>query len=108
MKKYLSGFMAICLAIGFLAFTPIEKKPAAPLTNLYWFNVPSSIAKNSILTNSDVAYLNAHQASDPSPASCTGNTNYCHVGFSDAKVTVIGSSVTLNGSQMPDSFDSKP
>ena len=108
MKKYLLGFMAICLAVGFSAFTRTEKKPATSLTNLYWFNVPSSISNGSTLINSDVTYLNAFQASDPSPADCTGSTNYCHVGFSDNQVTVSGSSVTLNGSQTPISFDSKP
>ena len=107
MKKYFLGIMAICLAIGFSAFTPTEKKPVKPLMDLYWFNVPSSISNGSTLTNSDVIYLNALQPNDPSPASCTGSTNYCHVGFSDNQVTVNGSSVTLNGSETPISFDSK-
>ena len=108
MKKYFLSFVAICLAIGFSAFTSTEKKSVRPLTNLYWFNVPSSIANNSTLTNSDVTYLNADQPSDPSPGSCLGTTNYCHVGFSDNQVIVNGSNVTLNGTQTPVSFDSKP
>lgn len=107
MKRYSLGLFSILLAISLAAFTN-DKLPNNKHDSYYWFNVPSSINNDQKLTNGQVSYLNAFQATDPNPAPCTGSTKYCHVGFTSGQVTVIGSSVTVNGSQTPAIFDSKP
>lgn len=107
MKRYSLGLFSIMLAISLAAFTTV-KAPNSKHVDLYWFNVPGSINNNGALTNSQVSYLNAHQPFDPNPGACAGGAKYCHAGFTASQVTISGSSVTLNGSQTPAMFDSKP
>lgn len=107
MKRYSLGLFSILLAISLAAFTNV-RVPDKKNVDLYWFNVPGSINNTASLINSQVIYLNAHQPSDPSPGACAGGTKYCHVGFMASQVTVSGSTVTLNGSQNPPSYHSKP
>lgn len=107
MKKYSMGLFMILLAISLAAFTS-DKTVKDNAESLYWFNVPGSINNGSTLTNSQVSYLNAFQASDPLPGSCAGGIKYCHVGFRASQVTVSGSNVSVNGTQSPISFNSKP
>lgn len=107
MKRYSLGLLSILLAISLAAFTNV-KVPDNKHVDLYWFNVPGSINNTGSLINSQVSYLNAHQPSDPNPGACSGSSKYCHVGFNASQVTVSGSSVTVNGSQTPAMFNSKP
>lgn len=108
MRKYSLGFFMVLLAISLASFTK-DKAPKKYFEDFYWFSVPGSIANGASLTNAQVSYLNAHQPSDPAPADCpSGSTNYCHVGFRANQVTVSGSTVTVNGSQIPTPRTLKP
>jgi len=44
MKKYLMGFIAVVLSIGFSAFTATKKMNADKLDGLYWYGSTNGIA----------------------------------------------------------------
>lgn len=89
MKKYLTGIVAVILAIGFSAFTR-EGKPARKLpTNYVWFNVKPNAPNQVMLTNADVTYnsaLSAAPATNPSGCPIIESFN-CIVGFNSSQVT---------------------
>jgi len=86
MKKYVTGLVAVILAISFSAFTPTGKSNHTTLTKYYWYpvdNVANEIAGTAINPNSlkdkDEAMAGA------SVTSCQDNQGQplCVVGSSD-------------------------
>ncbi len=73
MKNYLTGLMAVIIAIGAFAFTAVPKESAK--TNYYWFEL-KAVSGNP----KDAVGLPPLQASDP--FTCPGGTAYCAGAYS--------------------------
>ncbi len=77
MKKYLMGFIAIALAVGFSAFTANKKMAADKLDGLYWY---SSTSGTAFPGNPQV---------EPSP-DCLATGSNCALGFTGVQTDPIG------------------
>lgn len=100
MKKYLLGFLAIALAVGFSAFTKVNKHVSNNFTNYYFFDVNSGKGAQSAFTNADVVF---NQLASTTPSICdASNNDYCLVPFKSDQVVNIGGDIQLaTGSQTP-------
>lgn len=81
MKKYISGFLAIIIAVTAFAFTkPTEKK----FVDYYWFQTNASGTTVMQPARSDIA-------SPTDPSGCTLGADYCSLAFDQSKTTLDAS-----------------
>lgn len=102
MKKYLSGIIAIILAVSFSAFTTIKERPK--FTDPYWFQISKQYQPGQPVAQMDAVFLQ-QSATAPLGTGCTGSTYDCVAGFNTAQVN--GSHQLIDDSQVPASVPRK-